>query len=408
MSSVLVSHPHAAPFATGAAAGLARSGHLATYVTGIAAIPGRPAATLARGIGEMLPIARNRLVDGLSPKDLLSLGAIELSSRFLSKLAKAMGLAGPSPYDAMFVAHDAAVSLLPWPKRTDVVYAYEDAALLTFERAGRRGLERIWHLPIPHYATLERMWLQESDRWPGAMGERPPVEPEWKKRRKDAEFRLADRISVPSEYTAASLHAAGARVPVIVTPFGFPVDEFPRKDSYSDGPFTVIAVGTQDLRKGTPYLLEAWRKAGIKNARLKLIGPMSLTKRFVDRYAGIFEHVAHVPRTRLQLEYRAADLLVLPTLGDGCPLVVQEAMCSGTPVITTPCGNGPDFITTGHDGWVIPERDIDALVDHLRIAAADRDRTLEIGRAARRRAERWTWTDVGHALTAAIDGRTRY
>jgi glycosyltransferase involved in cell wall biosynthesis len=305
----------------------------------------------------------------------------------------------------MYVAHDAAVSLLPWPKATKAVFAYEDASLLTFRRARRAGLERIWHLPIPHYATLEEMWIRETARWPGAMGSLPPIEPAWKKRRKDAELLLADRITVPSHYTAESVERAGARVPTIVTPYGFPVDQFPAKQSYAEGPFTVLVVGTHDLRKGTPYLLEAWRKAGLKNARLRLVGPMKLAKQFVDRYAGLFEHVPHAPRKLLPAVFRAADLLVLPTLGDGGPLVVQEAMCSGTPVITTRCGYGPDCITSGMDGWVIPERDVDALVDHLRIAAADRDRTLEIGRAARRRAEAWTWKDVGVALAAALGGQ---
>jgi alpha-maltose-1-phosphate synthase len=405
MASVLVSHPHAAPFATGAAAGFARAGRLSGYFTGIAAAPGGSAARVMRVLSGMLPVAHNRLLHGLSPRDLLSLAPLELSARVLARLAVAAGFAGPSAYDAMFLAHDAAVSVLPWPRRTDIVYAYEDAALLTFERAGRKGVERVWHLPIPHYATLEKMWIEESDRWPGAMGERPPIEPEWKKRRKDAEMRLADRISVPSRYTAESLERAGAKVPIVVTPFGFPVDEFPRKERDVDGPFTVIAVGTQDLRKGTPYLLEAWRRAGLKDARLRLLGAMKLTKRFMDRYADLFEHVPHVPRARITLDYRSADLLVLPTLGDGCPLVVQEAMCSSTAVVTTRCGNGPDFITDGVDGWVIPERDIDALVERLRAAARDRDGTRAVGRAARKRAERWTWTQVGDALSNDLNGR---
>lgn len=407
MTSVLVSHPHAATFANGAAAGFARSGRLAVYVTGIATVPGRPAAALLRTIGDRMPVTENRLLYGLSTSELVALGPVEGAARLVSRLLKALGFAGPSAYDAMCVAHDAAVALLPWPKSTEIVFAYEDAALWTFQRARRAGLERVWHLPIPHYATLEKMWIEEAARWPGAMGDRPPIEPEWKKRRKDAEFALAERISVPSQYTAESVERAGAKVPVIVTPYGFPVEEFPAKSGHADGPFTVVAVGTHDLRKGTPYLLEAWRKAGIRNARLRLVGPIKLTKQFVDRYAGLFEHIPHVPRQLIPAEFRAADLLLMPTLGDGCPLVVQEAMCSGTPVITTRCGNGPDFVTSGVDGWVIPERDIDALVDHIRIAAADRDRTLEMGRAARKRAEGWTWADAGLALTAAMDQQPR-
>ena len=406
-TSILVSHPHAATVANGAAAGFARAGRLAAYVTGVATLPGRPAASLLRTLARFMPVADNRVLRDLSGSTLYSLAPVELAARLAARIAKAAGAKRLKAYDTMYVAHDAVMSALPWPKSTDLVFAYEDAALLTLQRARRQALERIWHLPIPHYATLETMWIEEASRWPGAMGERPPIEPDWKKRRKDAEFLLADRISVPSRYTAESVQRAGAKVPILVTPYGFPVDLFPAKSGYVEGPFTVTVVGTHDLRKGTPYLLEAWRKADLKNARLRLVGPMKLTKAFVDRYAGLFEHTPHVPRTLIPQVFRDADLLLLPTLGDGCPLVVQEAMCSGTPVITTRCGNGPDFITSGADGWVIPERDIDALVDHLRIAVADRDRLLEIGRAARRRAEAWTWTDHGADLVASIDNRTR-
>jgi glycosyltransferase involved in cell wall biosynthesis len=94
--------------------------------------------------------------------------------------------------------------------------------------------------------------------------------------------------------------------------------------------------------------------------------------------------------------------LAFPTLGDGFGLVIQEAMCSGTTVVTTPCGGGPECITDGIDGWIVPPRDVDALAERLRYCAANRDRVFEMGRRARTRAERWTWRDAGEALVSAL------
>jgi glycosyltransferase involved in cell wall biosynthesis len=165
----------------------------------------------------------------------------------------------------------------------------------------------------------------------------------------------------------------------------------------------VLSVGTHDLRKGTPYLLEAWKRAAIPDAELHLVGPLRLAKTFLDPYAGLFRHWPHLPKSELGARYAGADLLAFPTLGDGFGLVIQEAMCCGTPVVTTPCGGGPECITDDEDGWLIPPRDIDALVDRLRAAAADRDRVFAIGQAARARAERWTWHDAGTALVRALE-----
>jgi starch synthase len=208
---------------------------------------------------------------------------------------------------------------------------------------------------------------------------------------------------VASAFTRKSLERLAPRAPVVVTPYGFPVDAFAAREQRPSGPFRVISVGTHDLRKGTPYLLEAWRRAAIPDGELHLIGPLRLAKAFVDRYAGSFRHWPHVPKSELSERYAEADLLAFPTLGDGFGLVIQEAMCCGTPVVTTPCGGGPECITDGVDGWLVPPRDIDALVDRLRAAASDRERTFAMGQAARARAERWTWREAGDAFVRALE-----
>jgi alpha-maltose-1-phosphate synthase len=109
-----------------------------------------------------------------------------------------------------------------------------------------------------------------------------------------------------------------------------------------------------------------------------------------------------VPKAVLGGRYAASDVLVFPTLGDGFGLVIQEAMCTGTPVITTPCGGGPECIDDGVNGWIVPARDVDALVERLRFCASNRDRVFATGQAARARAEQWTWRDAEAALVRAL------
>ncbi len=408
MPSVLVSHPHAATFANHVARGLERRGWLARYITGIAATSGSFGQKLLQRAGNSRKVALNRIIDGVPGPRLRALWAVEAAARAVGSAA---GRAATTwrAYDAIFVTHDAVVARLSWPRGLDAVYAYEDAARVTFERAEREGRACVWDLPLPHWRTLEAMWLAEAARWPGAMGGRPRLEPDWKKRRKGAEYDLADAVVVASDFTRRSLEEAACRKPILKVPYGFPIEQFSPKGGVATRPFTVLAVGTQDLRKGTPYLLEAWRRAKLRDARLRVIGSMKLTGTFLARYQGLFEHVTHLARADLEQEYQAADLLAFPTLGDGFGLVMQEAMCCGTPVLTTPCGGGPECIIDDVDGWLVPPRDVDALVERLRQAAGDRERLFRMGLAARNRAERYAWPvaeeRLAQAIADAVSGR---
>ena len=401
MTAVLVSHPHVAAFSVGLARSLAAENKLAAYYTGIAVVENTPAGRAAGWLAARKPVLNNRILQGIPSKRLRGLSAVEALTRMAGRALKGR-TPSVSPYDLLFDGHDLAVSLAPWPTETGSIYAYEDGSLLTFRKAARLGLERVWDLPLPHYRTIEKVLDEEARRWPDAPIGPLHREPDWKQRRKDAELGLATKVSVASAFTRQSLDRLNVRAPVVVAPYGFPVDEFPARAQRPSGPFRVLAVGSHDLRKGTPYLLEAWRRAEIPDAELHLVGPLKLAKKFLDRYAGQFHHRPHVPKRALGEQYAAADVLAFPTLGDGFGLVMQEAMCCGTPVVTTPCGGGPECITHGVDGWLVPPRDVDALVEHLRDCAANRDRTYAIGQAARARAERSTWRDAGAVAVRAL------
>jgi glycosyltransferase involved in cell wall biosynthesis len=401
MSGAIVSHPHVAAFSAGVAAAMARAGRLTAYFTGMAFAEGSVSSRLAATLAARYPVARNRIVADVPPPLLRSLQVVELGSRAAAKLQQRLG-GRTKAYDIMFPAHDRAVSLMPWPKGTKAVYAYEDAALWTFRRARRNGLECFWDLPLPHYLAIEETMLAEAQRWPTAVLGRPHREPEWKRSRKDEELATATTIVAASAFTKRSLERLTLGGSTIVVPYGFPVETFTPRSAAPEGPFTVLAVGSHDLRKGTPYLLEAWGRAAIPNAQLHLIGPMRLGDSFLAPHRGTFRHTPHLAKSELESHYKAADLLAFPTLGDGFGLVIQEAMCCGTPVLTTPCGGGPECITDGVDGWIVPPRDVDALVDRLREAAAGRDRLFAMGQRARARAERWTWADAGRALVGTL------
>ncbi|HEY7375555.1 MAG TPA: glycosyltransferase [Polyangia bacterium] len=402
MNGVLVSHPHATPVAKQVAAAFSRAGRLAAFATGIGFERDAWSGRLAAALAGRWPTLRNRMIDPLPTGELRTAPYVELGARAAVKVLTGLGSSLTS-YDALFVAHDAELAIARWPKATSAIYAYEDAALATFRRAQRAGIARIWDLPTRHHLATKELWREEMRRWPDAIDTPPHSEPAWKERRKDAELALATTVSVASSYIKSTLERLALRAPIVVTPYGFPIELFQPKPAPAAGPLRVLSVGAHDIPKGTPYLLEAWKQAAIPDAELHLVGSLRLGKSFLDRYAGGFRHSPPLPRAALAAHYAAADVLVFPTLGDGFGLVIQEAMCSATPVITTACSGGPECITDGVDGWLLPARDVGALVEKLRWIAANRDQAAAVGRAARLRAERWTPRDAGDALVRGLE-----
>jgi glycosyltransferase involved in cell wall biosynthesis len=110
-----------------------------------------------------------------------------------------------------------------------------------------------------------------------------------------------------------------------------------------------------------------------------------------------------VPRVELREIYRQADVFVFPTLVEGMGIVVLEAMASGLPVITTPNGPG-DIVRDGVDGFLVPPRDVDAIVERLERLRADPQLRQEMARNARIRAQEFTWDAYRKKTVVALRG----
>jgi glycosyltransferase involved in cell wall biosynthesis len=100
-----------------------------------------------------------------------------------------------------------------------------------------------------------------------------------------------------------------------------------------------------------------------------------------------------VPQPALIGAYHAADVLVLPSIWqESYGLPVAEAMACGVPVLASASGGVPELIEDGVTGKLVPRLDTQALTCSLREMSADPARLLEMGVAARTRAERLlTW-----------------
>ena len=390
-----------------AAIAFSEAGALHELVTTLAYTPNSPLANiinaLPRAMGDRLSTELTRRL-WLLPNSgkICSHPTYELLrlALTLSKLYKPLHLDRRYLIDRVYAnldAHTAQHHL----HNIDAIYAYEDEAATTFEVAKQQGICCLYDLPIPYYQTSQRIQAEEAERFPELKSAVAAIqEPAWKLERKQQEVELADHIFVASSMTERSLLEIGIPAnKITVIPYGAPIDYF-QPQPKPDTPFRVIYAGRLSPRKGAHYLLSAWKDLNFPQAELMIVGSNMMPPDWFASYQDCCRLVSSVSHMDLNQYYSAANVLVFPSLVEGFGLVLTEAMACGIPVITTPNTAGPNLITDGVEGFIIPIRDVDALKEKLEWCYRHPDALADMGQAARRRAEALSW---GHYRQQLVD-----
>lgn len=222
----------------------------------------------------------------------------------------------------------------------------------------------------------------------------------------DAKLALADLVFSPSPAVTASLVRAGIEVTKIIqSSYGWdPVRLGARAQSPRvDGPFTALFMGRVCVRKGAHHLLEAWAGAGVAG-KLVMFGRCDEE---IERHCRTLLNRKDVdarPYTSdVASAYASADAFIFPTLEEGSPLVVYEAMASWLPIVTTPMGGG-ELVRNEQDGFVVAPHDVGQLIEAIRRAASDRKALDQMRRSARDRAQDFTWSSVGQRRANLLRG----
>lgn len=197
------------------------------------------------------------------------------------------------------------------------------------------------------------------------------------RRRVEREVELATCVHAVSNLTKQSFIERGVPaerievvLPAVDLDYFHPVPK-------PDNTFRVLAVITIDPRKGAYYLLQAFEKAAIPNSELVIIGATGdrwskqMLAQFSARLPNLRLQSADVFRSPLERTYGQASVVVHPAIEDGFALAVAQALACGRPVITTRQTGAAEIISEGRNGYVLEARDVDGLVDRLRLLARD-------------------------------------
>jgi len=167
------------------------------------------------------------------------------------------------------------------------------------------------------------------------------------------------------------------------------------------------AIGRLDRVKGAEYLLRAAAKVIFKtpDAAFLIVGDGSQREALeqLARSLGISHRVVFTGQRDDVPELLAVmDVLVLPSLYEGLPNAVLEAMAAGKPVIATPVGGTPEVVEDGITGLLVPPRDPEALAEAILALLQDRERAEAMGRAGRARVEKYFSVERMIAETEAL------
>lgn len=161
--------------------------------------------------------------------------------------------------------------------------------------------------------------------------------------------------------------------------------------------------------KGLPYLFKAVADVSKRyDVRLSLVGEIRAAEKpvFDEMLArtgirGLTDFTGALPPDRVGDWLRSLDVFVLPSLSEGCPNILMEAMAGAVPCIASRTGAVEDLIEDGVSGVIVPPGNSAAIAAALERTIAHSDEADAMGAAARDRMrlfspgrERAAWASV--------------
>lgn len=174
--------------------------------------------------------------------------------------------------------------------------------------------------------------------------------------------------------------------------------EFFHARPFSAGVATkLLFVGTWIDHKGIHYLAEAFVRIlhDIPEARLTIAGCLEPEERvrsyFPSAVQPSLEVWPFVRREEIPSIYAEHEIFVLPSLMEGMPLVLLEAMASGMAVVTTESSGMTDLVEDSHDGLFVIPGDTSSLLGAITKLCRDAQLRQRLGHAAQEKMKRYTW-----------------
>jgi len=285
----------------------------------------------------------------------------------------------------------------------DLVHVWPCGALETIKAAKRLKIPTVLERPNAHTRYAYETVRAECQR----LGVKLPPGDDYTYRtdvlaREEEEFRLTDYLLCPSEFVAKTFRDKGFPPEKILRhAYGFNEAAYFPDTTAPRRKFTVLFVGVAAVRKGLHLALEAWMHSpASRDGKFLIAGEMApdyqrhLQPILADPSVLALGHRRDVPELM-----RQSDVLVLPTLEEGFPLVVAEAVgCGCVPLVSEVC---TDVCEHMDNALVHLIGDVPTLTRHLTVLYEDRALLQKLREGCIRHRLDFTWTAAGRKLAEA-------
>ena len=173
------------------------------------------------------------------------------------------------------------------------------------------------------------------------------------------------------------------------------------KEDYNlqDADIVLMNVNRLVPNKGVPYLIEAMKILNQElNVKLILVGTGSEEERIKRLIKQLdledkVKHLKNIPDKLMFQLYTLADISVTPTLYEGLPLVVLEAMACGKPIVASNVSEVPQAVKDGVNGFLVPPKNPKAIADAV-LKIYDKNLFMKMGKTSKEIVKKYDWSRI--------------
>jgi glycosyltransferase involved in cell wall biosynthesis len=174
-----------------------------------------------------------------------------------------------------------------------------------------------------------------------------------------------------------------------------------KEHSNENSVFKILCVGRLVQQKRFDLLIYALAQLVRENKKIELHivgdGPLKdeLEQLAVTEKTQQYVHFhGWLDKNELKKQYRDSDVFVLPSIEEGMPNVVLEAMASGLPIIASNVSGNNELVRNNHNGYFADT--IESITEKIKILEHDRSLCTQMGIQSRNKSKDFDWKKVAH------------